>query len=197
MRILAQSLTGFSVLLLPALATAHDFPSKPITADVPFPTGGRTTSSRAWSCSDVETDQASGVDRQSRRTGRRARNRRGGDRPSRGHHARRRTRSPSSSCPLIVTNIWQTFVGALSARHRPAAVAADGGHGDRHLAERGHADRPLCALRHHRSRRPAGDLCDRRPAQIQLQGRAPQRKMGRRHRRRHAPASFPPQPAYR
>ena len=40
--------------------------------------------------------------------------------------------------PAIVTNIWQTFVGSLSARHHQTAVAADGGHGDRHLAERGH-----------------------------------------------------------
>jgi len=40
MRILGAMLTGFSVLLLPALATAQDFPSKPIRLIVPFPAGG-------------------------------------------------------------------------------------------------------------------------------------------------------------
>ena len=40
MRILGAVLTGFSVLLLPALATAQDFPSKPIRLIVPFPAGG-------------------------------------------------------------------------------------------------------------------------------------------------------------
>ena len=50
--------------------------------------------------------------------------------------------------PAIVTNIWQTFVGPylrdIIRRLWPLMV----GHGRRHLAERGHADRPLCALRH-------------------------------------------------
>lgn len=40
MRILRILLTGLSVLLLPALATAQDFPSKPIRLIVPFPAGG-------------------------------------------------------------------------------------------------------------------------------------------------------------
>ena len=71
----------------------------------------------------------------------------------------------------------------LPARHRPAAVAADGRHRDRHLAQPRAVDRPLRALRHRRARRAAGDLCDRRLEQIQLQGRAPQREMDRRHRR--------------
>ena len=63
--------------------------------------------------------------------------------------------------PAIVTNIWQTFVGPylrdIVRRLWPLMV----GHRRRHLAEWRHADRPLCALRHHRSRRAAGDLCDR------------------------------------
>ena len=37
--------------------------------------------------------------------------------------------------PAIVTNIWQTLRRPLSARHHPAAVAADDRHRDRHLAE--------------------------------------------------------------
>ena len=40
MRILGAVLAGFSVLLLPASATAEDFPSKPIRLIVPFPAGG-------------------------------------------------------------------------------------------------------------------------------------------------------------
>jgi len=40
MRILATLLTGLTVLLLPALASAQDFPSKPIRLIVPFPAGG-------------------------------------------------------------------------------------------------------------------------------------------------------------
>jgi len=38
--------------------------------------------------------------------------------------------------PAVVTNIWQTFVGPVFARHHAAAVAADGGYGDWNLAER-------------------------------------------------------------
>ena len=49
--------------------------------------------------------------------------------------------------PAIVTNIWQTFVGPylrdIVRRLWPLMI----GTVDRHLAERGHADRPLCALR--------------------------------------------------
>jgi tripartite-type tricarboxylate transporter receptor subunit TctC len=40
MRILRTLLTGLSVLLLPALAAAEDFPNKPIRLIVPFPAGG-------------------------------------------------------------------------------------------------------------------------------------------------------------
>jgi tripartite-type tricarboxylate transporter receptor subunit TctC len=40
MRILATMLTGLSVLLLPALAAAQDFPDRPIRLIVPFPAGG-------------------------------------------------------------------------------------------------------------------------------------------------------------
>jgi tripartite-type tricarboxylate transporter receptor subunit TctC len=40
MRILGTLLTGLSVLLLPALAAAEDFPNKPIRLIVPFPAGG-------------------------------------------------------------------------------------------------------------------------------------------------------------
>jgi tripartite-type tricarboxylate transporter receptor subunit TctC len=40
MRILATLLTGLSVLLLPALAAAQDFPDRPIRLIVPFPAGG-------------------------------------------------------------------------------------------------------------------------------------------------------------
>jgi tripartite-type tricarboxylate transporter receptor subunit TctC len=40
MRILRILLIGFSVLLLPAMAAAQDFPSKPIRLIVPFPAGG-------------------------------------------------------------------------------------------------------------------------------------------------------------
>src|SRR4030081_2291327 len=40
MRILATLLTGLTVLLWPALASAQDFPSKPIRLIVPFPAGG-------------------------------------------------------------------------------------------------------------------------------------------------------------
>src|SRR6267378_4144339 len=40
MRILATLLTGLTVLLLPALASAQDFSSKPIRLIVPFPAGG-------------------------------------------------------------------------------------------------------------------------------------------------------------
>jgi tripartite-type tricarboxylate transporter receptor subunit TctC len=39
-RILRTLVTGFSVLLLPALAMAQDFPNKPIRLIVPFPAGG-------------------------------------------------------------------------------------------------------------------------------------------------------------
>ncbi len=64
--------------------------------------------------------------------------------------------------PAIVTNIWQTFGGPylrdIMRRLWPLMV----GTVDRHLAERGSADRPLCALRHRRARRIAGDLCDPR-----------------------------------
>jgi tripartite-type tricarboxylate transporter receptor subunit TctC len=40
MKILATLLTGFSVLLAPALAAAQDFPNRPIRLIVPFPAGG-------------------------------------------------------------------------------------------------------------------------------------------------------------
>src|SRR5712672_4452945 len=40
MKILRTLLTGLSVLLLPALAAAQDFPNKPIRLIVPFPAGG-------------------------------------------------------------------------------------------------------------------------------------------------------------
>ncbi len=40
MRILGALATGLSVLLLPALAAAQDFPNKPIRLIVPFPAGG-------------------------------------------------------------------------------------------------------------------------------------------------------------
>ena len=41
MRVLARLLTGLSILLLaPALASAQDFPAKPIRLIVPFPAGG-------------------------------------------------------------------------------------------------------------------------------------------------------------
>ena len=50
--------------------------------------------------------------------------------------------------PAIVTNIWQTFGGPYLRDIIAAAVAADGRHRGRHLAERRAADRPLCALRH-------------------------------------------------
>ena len=40
MRILATLVTGLTVLLWPALASAQDFPSKPIRLIVPFPAGG-------------------------------------------------------------------------------------------------------------------------------------------------------------
>jgi tripartite-type tricarboxylate transporter receptor subunit TctC len=40
MRILGTLLAGLSVLLLPALAAAEDFPNKPIRLIVPFPAGG-------------------------------------------------------------------------------------------------------------------------------------------------------------
>src|SRR6266849_9552135 len=40
MKILSVLVTGLSVLLLPALAAAQDFPSKPIRLIVPFPAGG-------------------------------------------------------------------------------------------------------------------------------------------------------------
>src|SRR5471032_788514 len=40
MRILGVLVTGLSLLLLPALAAAQDFPNKPIRLIVPFPAGG-------------------------------------------------------------------------------------------------------------------------------------------------------------
>ena len=40
MRILGALATGLSVLLLPALVAAQDFPNRPIGLIVPFPAGG-------------------------------------------------------------------------------------------------------------------------------------------------------------
>ena len=40
MRILSRRFAGLWLLLLPALASAQDFPNKPIRLIVPFPAGG-------------------------------------------------------------------------------------------------------------------------------------------------------------
>jgi len=40
MRLPSRLLAGLTLLLLPALASAQDFPAKPITLIVPFPVGG-------------------------------------------------------------------------------------------------------------------------------------------------------------
>src|SRR5258708_12749632 len=40
MKILGRLLAGLWLLLLPALASAQDFPNKPINLIVPFPAGG-------------------------------------------------------------------------------------------------------------------------------------------------------------
>ena len=48
--------------------------------------------------------------------------------------------------PAIVTNIWQTFVGGLFARHRSPAMAADGGTVIGIWLNAGIADRALCPL---------------------------------------------------
>jgi len=73
----------------------------------------------------------------------------------------------------------------LSARHHQAAMAADWWVRDRHLAELGHADRPLCALWQHRARHPLGDLRHIGLEKFSSSVRPPPTKMDRRHRRRH------------
>ena len=40
MRVLARLLTGLSILLTPAFASAQDYPARPIRMIVPFPAGG-------------------------------------------------------------------------------------------------------------------------------------------------------------
>ena len=72
---------------------------------------------------------------------------------------------------------------SLSARYFPTAMAVAGRNGRRRLAERGVADRALCALHHDRARPVAGDQCHHRPEQIQFHRCPPKRKMGRRYRR--------------
>ena len=80
--------------------------------------------------------------------------------------------------PAIVTNIWQTFVGPylrdIMRRLWPLMVGTVIGIWLNARA----ADRPLCALRHHRARRAAGDLRHHRPQQVQLQRRAPRTRNG-------------------
>ena len=71
--------------------------------------------------------------------------------------------------PAIVTNVWQTFVGPylrdILRRLWPLMVGTAVGI----WLNRGIADRPLRALCRGRARPAAGDLCDHRPEQIQLQ----------------------------
>jgi len=78
------------------------------------------------------------------------------DGPARRHHAALAPRFAIVIVPAVVTNIWQTFVGPYLRDIMRRLVAADGGYGDGIWLNAGMFDRPLYALRHHRSRRLAG-----------------------------------------
>jgi len=99
--------------------------------------------------------------------------------------------------PAIVTNIWQTFVGPylrdIIRRLWPLMAGTVIGI----WLNGGMLNRTLCALRHHRSRRAAGDLCGHWAEQIQLQRGAKGRKMDRAASSASSPAWFPPPPACR